>query len=244
MTYLQLVNAVLTRLREDTITAAEFDSDPYYRVIASHVNDAKDRVEDAWKWTALRFTDTIEVDDTGTGADASVVLPLSADNAYQLQRVLNRTTGQFLQWKNESQIRQLYSQLGPTPYAAEKLDSVRGTPSVFGWGRDTGPANEKTLVLYPIPDGPYQLAVDCVRHQAPLTDPTDVLKVPSLPVYTLATALASRERGEVGGTPISELFNIADGHLSDAIAIDSAWVADELDFYVATDWRQTNVRTA
>jgi hypothetical protein len=62
MTYLELINSVLVRLREDTITASQVNSDPYYRSIGAWVNDAKDRVEDAWQWTALRGTDVVPLD--------------------------------------------------------------------------------------------------------------------------------------------------------------------------------------
>ena len=92
----------------------------------------------------------------------------------------------------------------------------------------------------------YALTVDRVSHQAALVAPDDVLLVPSLPVYTLATALASRERGEVGGTPTSELFAIADRHLSDAVAQDTSLYPTEMDWYSAgaAGWAQTNVGSA
>ena len=251
MTYLELVNAVLTRLREDTIDGnpsnpANFLKDPYYKSIGEHVNDAKDRVEDAWQWTQLRVTDTVEVDNTGSDDDGYVEIPESFDNAYNLTRVWNRTTGGFFRARSESWMRQYYAGLGPTPYDPAVVDSYRGTPTYWGWARENpASSGNRTLIVAPIPNGPYQLAIDGIKHQPRLALPTDVLKVPSLPVYTLATALASRERGEVGGTPTSELFAIADSHLSDAIAQDTAWVADEMDWFSdQLMWHNTNVRTA
>ena len=103
------------------------------------------------------------------------------------------------------------------------------------------------IIVYPVQEltSTDTLIVDRVSHQQTLANASDRLLVPSLPVYTLATALASRERGEVGGTPTSELFAIADRHLSDAIAQDSSLYPDELDWYSAGgDWVNTNVKNA
>jgi len=57
MTYLELVNGVLRRLRENQVSAV--DQNPYSLLIGDLVNDAKRIVEDAWDWSALRTTLTI-----------------------------------------------------------------------------------------------------------------------------------------------------------------------------------------
>ena len=58
MTYLQLVQSVLRRLREDdTITSVSDNS--YSKLIGEFVNDAKRIVEDSWDWSSLRTTFTI-----------------------------------------------------------------------------------------------------------------------------------------------------------------------------------------
>jgi hypothetical protein len=46
MTYLQLVNKVLTRLREDTVSTVSQNT--YSALVGEFVNDAKRLVEDAW----------------------------------------------------------------------------------------------------------------------------------------------------------------------------------------------------
>lgn len=247
MTYLELVNEVLIRLREDTIEASTLDSDPYYRVIGSHVNDAKDRVEDAWQWGSLRTTDFFTEDSDVDPSDnlyqrvqpgqVNVALPNSADNHYQLKRLFVRDTGGFLRYYSVPQMRDRYAGVylnGPPT----------GTIFAYSFADDDEATGNKQITLYPIPDREFNVEIDVVRHQDRLVNADDRLKVPSLPVYTLATALASRERGEVGGTPTSELFAIADRHLSDAIAIDSARFVEEMDWF-AEDirWHQTNIRT-
>ena len=67
--------------------------------------------------------------------------------------------------------------------------------------------------------------------KATMVDDTATLYVPSNPVIHYAVALASRERGETGGTSSAELFAIADQTLGDMIAFDVARQPEE------TVWR-------
>jgi hypothetical protein len=246
MTYLDLINAVLVRLREDTITQAQWDAnnDPYWRFIGSAVNDAKDRVEDAWQWSALRGTDTLVLSPPPApepgDLSANYELPNSADNHYILKgfyRTLSTYTDpQYdrIQWVDKNVMIQKYS--GGTPPV--------GSPYQVAVNRRSQTTGNVTVVVYPTPGPDDVLIIDRVNHQPSLVSATERLKVPSLPVYTLATALASRERGEVGGTPTSELFSIADRHLADAVATDSALFPNELDWFANTDESNTNVRFA
>ena len=54
MTYLQVVNQVLKRLREDTVTDVTGLDDPVAEMVVELVNDAKQLVENAHTWNALR----------------------------------------------------------------------------------------------------------------------------------------------------------------------------------------------
>ena len=60
---------------------------------------------------------------------------------------------------------------------------------------------------------------------------SDTLDVPESPVIQLAVALATRERGETGGTSTAEYFQIANRYLGDAIAHDAGRHPEELIFY-------------
>ena len=51
MTYLNLVNNVLRRLREEEVTSVS--SSTYGKMVGDFVNDAKRIVEDSWDWSAL-----------------------------------------------------------------------------------------------------------------------------------------------------------------------------------------------
>ena len=54
MTYLELINGVLKRLRESTVTTAP--ENDYSVLIGELVNDAKKQIELRHEWTALRTT--------------------------------------------------------------------------------------------------------------------------------------------------------------------------------------------
>ena len=262
MTYLELVNAVLIRLREDEITGnpsnpSGFLLDPYYKSIGAHINDAKDRVEDAWQWGALRATDTFALSQSSLQVSGpTVALPNSLDSNYIIKNIniyKNSTgTASFtgarggLTWTNIGQMDSYYQNPDAAATGAPSFFAVTGeaqTTGLFPFG--TAQAGQIKCTLFPYPtDATYWIEIDRVAHQASLVLPSDRLYVPSLPVFTLATALASRERGEVGGAPTSELFATADRHLADAISIDSALYANELDWFANTNENNTNVRFA
>ncbi len=57
MTFLELVNDVLIRLREPTVTTVTLNS--YSTLIGRFVNDAKRQIEDAFSWNVLGQTVTV-----------------------------------------------------------------------------------------------------------------------------------------------------------------------------------------
>lgn len=224
MTYLDLINEVLTRLREDQITTGDVDSNPYFRSIGAHVNDAKRRVENAWSWSCNRQTDTVAL----TEGVRTVELPNSGDQTfYELQSIFVGADGVTTP-RQQSYVRRITKSQLRNQYLGGAV--ANDTPAEFAFdGRDATSGNLQ-ITMVPPPAADLSLEVDCVRQQGPLTAATDVLLVPSLPVYSLATALASRERGEVGGAPTSELFSLANTYLADAIQQDSRFYEEELDW--------------
>ena len=78
MTYLNLVNNVLRRLREEEVSGVQ--STTYSKMVGDFVNDAKSIVEDSWDWSALRNTLTVSTTKdifnyamTGAGNDFKVL---------------------------------------------------------------------------------------------------------------------------------------------------------------------------
>ena len=205
MTYLELVNEVLKRMREDTIDTVAGVDDVVAEMVTSLVNDAKRSVEDAHTWNALRYEWDID-----TIADTSLYSLTSAGNYARIEYILS-TYGQGLTEVPLQKIRMLKAQPNtvtqqPTYYAVNGLDA----------------SGDLRVEVFPKPDAVYPLNVYGFKRQADLVADDDVLLVPSKPVVYLALALAARERGEVGGQTAAEIFVMARGYLSDAIAWDAS----------------------
>lgn len=213
MTYLNLVNNVLRRLRENEVSTVSFDT--YSKLIGDIVNDAKDLVESAWDWSALRTTLAIN-----TVADTSnYSLTGSADKVKELN-VINDTSNLVMQYQTNNWFDEQYYINTP----------ATGAPNYYTYGGvDTN--GDQTIDVYPKPDAVYALRVDVVKRNAVLSADTDTLDVPETPVIQLAVALATRERGETGGTSTAEYFQIANRYLGDAIAHDAGRHPEELIFY-------------
>jgi hypothetical protein len=214
MTYLNIMNNVLRRLREDEVTTVTANT--YSKMAGDFINDAKQLVEEAADWSALR--DTIVKETASVVGSDSLTLTGSGDNV-KVMSVINDTQNCFMEYQTKDWFNdRLYIS-----------NSVVGSPKYYTFDGLDSSGDTKVLVS-PHPDGVYSLRFDVVKRQAPLTSDTDVLLVPSQPVIHFAVALLARERGETGGTSTAEYFQIADKYLSDAIAIDAAKHPEEMIF--------------
>jgi hypothetical protein len=214
MTYLELVNAVLRRLRVPEVsTVAQTE---YSAMIGDFVNDSKSSIQDAWDWSALRTTLTVT---TSVGVFNYALT--NSQNNIKLIDVINDTSNNFMTYKTSSWMNNVF--LNETP--------TTGSPTYYSFnGVDS---NGDTLVdIYPIPDAVYSLRFNSILRTQDLVNDTDQLVIPSRPVIHTALALAARERGETGGTSTAEYFAIADNFLSDAIALDANRHPEELVFRV------------
>lgn len=222
MTYLNLMNRVLRRMREEEVSSV--NASTYSKMVGDFINDAKTIVEQAADWSALRTRESAFVtsaDDnlyslTGSGDDVKIISAYDTSSAKEVEY-------QTKEWfNNESYINKtlLISAKGGTT----------GSPLYYTF--DGLDSNGDTQVrLYPMPDDAYNLRFVMVRRQAELTEDSDVLKVPYTPVMHMAIALLARERGETGGTSVQEYFEIANRSLSDAIALDAGKHPEEMIFY-------------
>ena len=212
MTYLNIMNNVLRRLREDEVTTVTAST--YSKMAGDFINDAKVIVEEAADWSALRTTISITTVDN----DNQYSLTGCGDNV-KVMSAMNDSENCFLSyqtkdWFNEQLYLNNVAEGAPKYYTFDGLDS-----------------NGDTQVLVsPRPTAAQTLRFDVIKRQAELTTDTDNLLVPEKPVIHLAVALLARERGETGGTSTAEYFAIADKYLSDAIAIDAAKHPEEMIF--------------
>lgn len=206
MTYLQLVNSVLRRMRENETDSIENSTDSYVKLIGEFVNDARRIVEDAWDWSALRKT--ITVDTQNSVFSYSIT---GTNNSFKILDVINDTSNFFMRPASSSWMNNAYLIQEP----------ISGSPEYYSWnGVDN---NGNALVdVYPKPDQVYTLRFNIVDRGDPFTLDADKLVVPSTPVIQYAVALAARERGETGGISAQELYALADTTLADAVAFDAA----------------------
>jgi hypothetical protein len=203
MTYLQLVNSVLRRLRETEVdTVAETS---YSALVGDFVNDAKQIVEDSHSWSALRTA--IEFD-TVDGTSTYALIGSGQD--VEVREAMNVTSKLRLRSRNRTYMNNYYK-IG---------EPASGAPSEFAFsGADSN--GDITVQVYPQPNGIYELYFDSFVRQPDLAADATRLKVPHNPVLQLALGMALRERGETGGQSAVEQFAIADSVLSDAIAFDA-----------------------
>lgn len=211
MTYLELVNDVLIRLREVEVSAVT--DNPYSKLIGKFVNDAKRQVEDSYNWNALSETLTVV-----TSADLFNYVLTSAGQRFRILDVINSTSDNFMNNETTKKMDELFS-LTNNP--------VKGAPDRYNFnGVDTN--GDTQVDIYPIPDGVYTIYFNMIKPQAALSLPTDSLKVPSEPVLFLAYAKALNERGEDNGINSTEAYQLYRQSLADHIAAEANRYPDEI----------------
>ena len=214
MTYIDLINNVLRRLREDTVDTA--NGTDYSALIGDLVNDAKKIVENSFDWTALRDSITL----TTTSGTSEYSLTGSGDQAV-VKDVMNTTGQKFMYLRSKSYFNNVYYNTAV----------VAGSPDYYTFiGKDT--SGDLKVKLYPQPNDSYDLRFDVIVPQADLSSDSTALSVPSNPVIQLAYAMALRERGETGGQSAAEQFAVASTALSDAVAFDANKYPSEITFMV------------
>lgn len=209
-TYLDLVNNVLRRLREPTVSSVQDNS--YSKMIGVFVNDAKREVEDAHEWNALANTLTATTTDsvfnyvlTGSGQRFRVIDILNDSNNFQLN-------------------------YAPTVWMDKQfllVESGKGVPAYYNFnGVDSN--GDTQVDLYPIPDGAYTIRFNLIIPQVDLSADSDRVWVPHHLVSMLAYAKAIAERGEDSGVLSSEAYQLYRLALADAIAIERNRYLEEI----------------
>jgi len=214
MTYLEIVNNVLKRLREREVSTV--NENAYSGMIGILVNDAKTEVENTWKWSALRTTMTIT-----TSANNFSYTLTGTQNNFDTLNVLNDTDDWFLEYKPAQEMDKLFLGTPTTETGSPQYYSFNGVNS----------SGDTQIDLYPIPDGVYTIRYNMVKRSADLSADTDTVSVPAMPIIMLAYAKAVEERGEDAGIASSSAYAVAQKHLSDYISLDGAKHPEELEWY-------------
>lgn len=210
MTYLNLVNNILRRLRERTVSTVEENS--YSTLIGVLVNDAKTEIENAWNWSGLRQTLTVQ-----TTAGTFTYELNNTRNNFTVMDVVNEEGNFFMEYRTQHDFNRFYL----------NQDPVTGNPRYYNFNGVTNDG-DALVDVYPKPDATYTLYFNVIQRTLDLTNDSDILTVPSLPVQLLAYAKAVEERGEDGGASASTAYATATRVLNDAIAQDSQRHVEEI----------------
>lgn len=208
MTYLELVNDVLVRLREPVVTTVSETT--YSALIGKFVNDAKRQIEDAFAWNALGQTLTVST----VASTASYSLTGSGQK-FQVTNVLNTTSNLTMQNIGSASMNRKQN-FPPT---------VNTIPTEYAFDGVDGSYDTKVTV-WPIPDGVYTLKFFLTIPQATLSSDNTVVLVPDVLIVQNAYARALVERGEDGGLSSSEAYGLYRSMLADYIALEGTRFPD------------------
>jgi len=212
MTYLELVNDVLVRLRETEVSTVSETT--YSSLIGKFVNDAKRQIEDAFAWNVLGQTITV----TTASSTASYALT-GAGQKFQVMDVINTTSNVGL--TNISFV-DMNRKLNFTPL-------VNSIPTEFAFD-GVNDSYDTKVNLYPIPDGVYTIKFALTVPQATLASDSTVVAVADTLVAQNAYARALVERGEDGGLSSSEAYQLYKAMLSDYIALEGTRYPENQEF--------------
>lgn len=210
-TGLDVVNSVLRRLRLDAISSF---STTYQQLILEFVNESKREVEDAWEWTALRTKINV-----ATVASTATYTLTGATNRSRILSAWNSTA--------QTPMHQASQQYFDTV----NLLTTVPTGNAFYYRVRSHASTVPIIELLPVPNSVQTLKFECVVPQDDFTTAnasSTNLVVPSAPVVLGAWMKAIMERGENQGSSSNDVGFAYREALSDAIAIDSSHVSEEL----------------
>jgi len=213
MTYLQLINNVLIRLRETQVSTN--NETTYSSLIGLFVNDAKRQIEDTFSWNVLGQTVTI------TTVSATYQYSMTgAGQKFQVKDAINTTSNIGLENISFVEMNR-YQNLVPT---------TNGIPQYYAFdGIDA--SGDTKVTLYPRPDGVYNIPFSVTVPQAELSSDSTSVLVPDFLVVQNAYARALVERGEDGGLNSSEAYQLYKGMLADQIALEGTRYPENQEFF-------------
>lgn len=212
MTYLQLINDVLIRLRETQVSTSTETA--YSALIGKFVNDAKRQIEDAYAWNVLGQTITIT-----TTPGTYIYSMTGAGQKFQVMDAINTTANVGLQNISFVEMNRFQN----------FVPAISGIPEYFAFDGVDGNGDTK-VVLYARPDGVYNLPFSLTVPQATLSADNTLVMVPDVLVAQNAYARALIERGEDGGTNSSEAYQMYRTMLADYIALESTRYPENQEF--------------
>jgi hypothetical protein len=204
--YLTLVNDVLGRLREPTVTSV--NQNTMSLLVGKFVNDAKREIADAYDWDAFNTSVTVPtVASQYTGYSLT-----GAGTRFKVTNVIDITKyGTLIPTTVDAIERRVFSTASPQ----------NADPSEYAFsGVDSN--GDSQVMFYPIPVGVNNIRFSLIVPETDFINDGDTTKLPKEPIVLIAKALALVERGEDGGLNSSEAYAVGKKALADAIAIELA----------------------
>ena len=213
-TYLEMVNEVLVRLRENEVTAVS--DNKYAKMIGKFINDTKRQVGDAYEWNALTETLTAT-----TTADIFSYVLEGSGTRFRVIDVLNDTENYVMKYETTKRMNELFLMANP----------AKGPPTHYNFNGTEAGTGDTLVDFYPIPDGVHNIRINLIKSQDNLSANSDKPLVPAEPIILGAYARALAERGEDGGLASSEAYQLFKGSLADYIAIEAGHYPEETIWY-------------
>jgi len=201
MTYLEIVNAVLRRMR---VSEAGFVNDnDYSRLIGDFVNQSKREVEDAHSWLALESNLSVNA--------------LAGVAAYRLIGFGRRARVRLVH--NTTSKNRIIAQ--DWDHFQTNVDFSQANGQPIHWRLNGLEEQDPKIEFWPTPEANYTIKVYATVPQLDLTTDSTEVTVPPYPVILGAYALAVAERGDDRGN--NDLFAAREyeSALNDAIAKDN-----------------------
>jgi hypothetical protein len=208
LTYLECVNRVLRRLRENEVTTV--NETPYSKLIGDLVNVVKAEVEDSWNWSALRTTLTAVT----TPTLFNYVL-VGSGTRIRVLDIFNDSENTVIEQRGTKWFDKVYL----------TYDQPTGSPMFYNFnGVDSN--GDTQVDFFPIPDAVYNIRINCVIPQDELVADSTQILIPANLLVEGALARAISERGDDGG--YAEQEQRYRSMASDLIAIESSQRLDEM----------------
>ena len=205
-TYLEIVNDVLTRLREPTVQTVSENT--MSALVGVWVNDVKRQVNDAYDWDALNTSVTV----TCVANQWSDYSLTGAGLRFRVNDVINTTRLWPMQGIAKPDLDKFMYQMR-TP--------VHNPPVNYNLGGvDTN--GDMKVSFWPIPNSTDEIRFSLVIPETEFTTDSGTTFMPKEPIVLGAYARALVERGEDGGLSSSEAQAIYKQSLADFIATEGA----------------------
>jgi hypothetical protein len=185
LTWLQLINRVLVRLRESTV--ANNNTTEYSTHVGQVINQVKSEIEEAYYWNALRETFTVNC----VAATTNYALADSGPRAIVLSAWNTATYGEMVKSTNRDFDAKFFG-----------VATVQtGNPTQY-LQAGTNASNDITVDIWPSPTGTDALKFNAYVPQADLAADGDVALIPQNVLIEETVARMQAEKGDEGAQPL------------------------------------------